>query len=156
MGWGFRVSCPDCHHEWEGIETSFCFGSWSTFEHPNIHDGFRAWFCPRRYFRLYIPHTFQRNVWRRWYARILTDYDDGCTFLRGVAAELDVSLSLGKFYVPLPVTIEPPACPDCHEAFEESSAGVSDLSVCPCSGTRGVALDGFEYHCCMAPRHGFR
>ncbi len=58
MGRGFRVSCPDCRHEWEGIETSFRFGSWSTFEHPNIHDGFRAWFCPRCY---WIPQRTIRS-----------------------------------------------------------------------------------------------
>ena len=32
MGWGLRVSCPDCRHEWEGVETTFRFGLWSTIE----------------------------------------------------------------------------------------------------------------------------
>jgi hypothetical protein len=142
MGWGFRVSCSDCNHEWEGIETSFRFGSWSTFEHPNIHDGFRAWFCPRCYFRLYVPPSIERIVWRRWYARFLKGCEDGSAFLRGVAAEVDVALSRGKFYVPLPVALEPPVCPDCQQAFEDSGEGVSDRSVGPCCGNRGAVLNG--------------
>ena len=66
MGWSFRVTCPDCLHEWEGIRTSCRLGRWSELDDPGIDDGFRSWFCPRCYFLLRIPRTSERNVWRKW------------------------------------------------------------------------------------------
>jgi hypothetical protein len=47
MGWSFRVTCPDCVHGWEGIQTSYRIGYWSELSDPAIDDGFRSWFCPR-------------------------------------------------------------------------------------------------------------
>ena len=47
MGWSFRVTCPDCRHVWEGIQTSYRFGYWSELADPAIDDGICSWFCPR-------------------------------------------------------------------------------------------------------------
>jgi hypothetical protein len=159
LGWGFRATCPDCGREWEGVETSFRFGPWSRLESPGIHDGFYSWFCPRCYFRIYIPRTIERTVWRRWYAHFLAalaEPEDGYPFLRGVAARLDEVLSDGRYYVPIPVELGPVDCPECQRPFEESLLNVPDRLVCPDCGGRGALLYGPEYHCQM-PRdeHGF-
>lgn len=159
MGWGFRVEFPDCGREWEGVETSFRFGRWSSLEYPAIDDGFRSWFCPRYYFRIYVPRTIKRNVWRRWYEAFLAGSDGGYPFLLGLAARLDKVLSDGRYDIPLPVEPEPVDCPECRQPFEESSVGVSDRLVCPHCGGRGALLDGFESHCSMVRGgpggHGF-
>src|SRR5262245_46819179 len=149
MGWGFRVTCPDCGHEWTGVETSFRFGPWSRLEYPAVGDGFRSWFCPRCYYRLYIPRSIERNVWRKWYARFLAGLDAEYAFLRDVAGKLDGALADVRYYLPLPVELEPVACPGCHQPFEESSETVPDRLVCPHCGGRGAFLDGFDSHCQM-------
>ncbi len=156
MGWGFPVTCPDCGREWAGVETSFRFGPWSALEYPAIDDGFRSWFCPRCYFRLYIPRTIERNVWRRWYSAFLAEARNAYPFLRGVAARLDEVLSKGQYYIPLPVELEPGDCPECQQPFEESRVDVPDRLVCPhCGGQRAI-FGGFESHCQMfRGGHGF-
>jgi hypothetical protein len=157
MGWGFRATCPDCGGEWEGVETSFRFGPWFREDYPAIDDGFRSWFCPRCYFRIYIPRTIERNVWRRWYAAFLAlaESEDGYQFLRGVAARLDEVLSDGRYYIPLPVELAPGHCPECQQVFEESVVNVPDRLVCPHCGGRGAILYGPEYHCQTPRWHGF-
>ena len=155
MGWGFRVTCPDCRHEWEGTEMRYRFGPWSTLEYPAIDEGFRSWFCPRCYFRLYIPRTIERNVWRKWHAAFLAGPDAGYPFLRDVAERLDDALSAGRYYIPLQVELGPVDCPGCHQPFEESIAAVPDRLVCPHCQGRGAVLEGFESHCQMSRDHGF-
>ncbi len=86
MGWGFRVTCPDCLHEWEGTETTYRFGPWSALEHPAIDDAFRSWFCPRCYFLLRLPRTIERNVWRTWYSAFQKGPDADYPFLTDIAA----------------------------------------------------------------------
>ena len=155
MGWGFRVTCPDCRRDWEGTETRYRFGPWSRLEYPAVADGFRSWFCPRCYVRLDLPRTIERNVWRRWYATFLAGPDAEFAFLRDVAATLDAALSRGPYYTPLPVDLEPIDCPGCHQRFEESVASAPDRLVCPHCHGRGTVLDGFESHCQMPRDHGF-
>ena len=157
MGWGFRITCPDCGHEWEGVETSFRFGPWFREDYPEINDGFRSWFCPRCYFRIYVPRTIERNVWRRWYADFLAlaESEGGYPFLGGVAEKLDEALSCGRYYIPLPVELEPVDCPECQQPFEESIVNVPDRLVCPHCGGRGAILFGPHYHCQMPRWEGF-
>lgn len=156
MGWGFRVTCPDCCHEWEGIQTSYRFGPWSMLEHPTIDDGFRSWFCPRCYYLLYLPRSIERNVWRRWYAEFLTGPDAESPFLKETAVELNSALSVGRFYTPLAVNLEPGDCPECHQPFEEQTAAIPTRLVCPQCRGRGAVLEGFEFHCQMLRGgHGF-
>jgi hypothetical protein len=101
MGWSFCVTCPDCRHEWRGIETSFRFGPWSTLEYLSIDEGFRSWFCPRCYYLLHLPRTIERNVWRKWYAAFLAGPDAEYAFLCDIAVRLDTAVSRGRYYTPL-------------------------------------------------------
>ena len=68
MGWCFEAMCPDCGHAWEGVQTSYRLGSRPVLERPSIGEEFQSRFCPRCYYRLYIPRSIERNVWRRWLA----------------------------------------------------------------------------------------
>jgi hypothetical protein len=155
MGAGFHVSCPACHHKWGGVELSFQFGPRSLLESSDIDDLFRSWFCPRCYFRLYIPGTIERNMWRTWYSRILAGVDGQYTFLREVAASIDVQLSHGRFYTPLAVEVELPDCPECGQPFEECRPEVPDKLVCPSCGSREAELSSYDSLGQMLPVHGF-
>jgi hypothetical protein len=156
MGWGFRVTCPDCGREWEGVQTSYRFGPWSSLEHAAIGDDFRSWFCPRCFFRVHIPRAIERNVWRRWYAAFLAGPDAGYPFLRDLAARLDGILSEGRDDIPFPVDLEPVDCPECRQPFENSRIGTPDRLACPHCRETGTVLDEFESHCQMfRDGHGF-
>jgi hypothetical protein len=155
MGWGFRVTCPDCGREWADVQTSYRIGPWSETEN-SATAGSRSWFCPRCYFRLYLPRAIEQDVWRNWYEAFLVSPDAEFPFLRKVTAKLDEALSDGGNNVPLRVELEPVDCPGCQQPFEESHDGVSDRLVCPHCEARGAVLDEFESHCQMAlDQHGF-
>lgn len=147
MGWGFRVTCPDCGHEWSGVETSYRFGPSTSSEEAAAGGGFRSWFCPRCYYRVYIPRRIERNVWRKWYAAFQAGPDAEYQFLRKVAAKLDALLANGGWYVPLGVELNAVDCPGCSQPFHESHATAPDRLVCPRCQGRATVLDGFESHC---------
>ena len=156
MGWSFRVRCPDCGREWQGVQTSYRFGPRSSPEYPAIGDDYRSWFCPRCYFRVHLPRAIERKVWRRWYASFLAGPDAGYPFLRDLAARLDGRLPDGRNHSPLPLDLQPVDCPECRLPFEESYRDVPDRLVCPNCRERGASIDEFESHCQMFREgHGF-
>ena len=144
MGIGYLVKCPDCGREWDGSEKWFLFGPWSRLEYPVIDDGFRSWFCSRCNFRVYIPRTIERTIWRRWYAVFLDAPASESPLLRGIAVKLDEALSGGRYYTPLPVALEPVDCPGCQGPFEVDGVGTLDQLVCPDCGRREAIVVGSE------------
>src|SRR2546423_616514 len=115
MGWGFRVTCPDCRYEWEGIETMYLLGPWSMVRDPAITHVLRAWFCPRCYSHLYVPRCLERDIWKGWYAAFLAGPGAVYPFLRNVAERLDDALSAGRNSTEL----EAVDCPRCRQPLEE-------------------------------------
>jgi len=149
MGWGFEAVCPDCRHRWEGVETSFHLGhqGMSAASGPGEPD--RSLFCPRCFHRLYIPRAIEKSVWRRWIEAFRAGPFTGSSFLGDLIARIDEALSTVPYYVPQHLELGPIDCPDCGQAFEESSEGTLDRLVCPKCQGRGAILNGYNSHCSM-------
>ncbi len=60
MAWGFRVTCQDCRHEWEGIEASWHIGPSLCIDPGNS----QSFLCPRCYLRVHLPRLIARATWR--------------------------------------------------------------------------------------------
>lgn len=156
MGWGFRVTCPDCGHGWEGVETRRFLGPGSMLKRPDAAEVLRSWFCPRCYFRLILPRTIERDLWRKYYAAFLASGLAAYPFLRDVADKLDATLSADRNLIPLSEGLEPVDCPGCRQPFEESDLTGSDRLVCPNCRGRGTVLEEHNSHCSLlGDRHGF-
>ncbi len=149
MGWGFRVTCPDCHHEWEGIEISARLGPWLIGKASISQPPSREWFCPRCYLRLYLPREIDRSAWRRWHEEFLASVSPPCPFLREVAAKLDAYIDHARLDTPILIDVYPGDCPVCLQPFELSGQAEDSL-VCPQCHGRTAVLDGFHSHCSMA------
>ncbi len=78
MAWGFRVTCSDCLHKWEGISMSLWFGPHVVLE----ADEMQSLFCPRCYQRLCFPRTLERRTWQRWREHFLLREEAKSSFLR--------------------------------------------------------------------------
>ena len=156
MGWGFRVTCPDCRHEWEGVETHCLLGPSSLLRGPDPAGAVRSWFCPRCYFRLVIPRVIGREAWATWYEAFLAG-PAAYPFLRDVARRLDEALAAGGDSLRL----APVDCPECRRPFEETgTAGSDPLArhplVCPRCRGRGAVIGRHDFHCSLlGDRHGF-
>ena len=141
MAWGFRIACPDCRHEWEGIEVAFLMGPLSTSEPGNT----QSRFCPRCYYRLLLPRTIDRASWRRWYKDFLTSDVAQVPFFRQIAGLLDASLSAAAWYSPVVVHLGAVNCPRCSLPMEDGSESGDRLD-CPRCGSRSAVLSEYESH----------
>jgi len=141
VAWGFRVSCSDCGHEWEGLEVTFRIGPWSALEPGNA----QSRFCPRCYYRLRLPRTVERSNWQRWYKEFLASSEAQVSFFRQIADLLDASLAAAAWYVPVAVQLGAVNCPKCSLPMEDGSDS-GDRLVCPRCGSRSAVLSEYESH----------
>jgi DNA-directed RNA polymerase subunit RPC12/RpoP len=141
VAWGFRIACPDCRHTWEGIVVTSEIGLWSALE-PDNH---QSLFCPRCYYRLYLPRTIDRASWRKWYKDFLNSKRAQLPFFRQIAEFLDAYLSAAAWHAPVTVQLGTVKCPDCSLPMEESLES-GDRLVCPRCGNRSAVLSEYESH----------
>jgi hypothetical protein len=145
MAWGFRVTCQDCRHEWEGIEASWRIGPSFCMDPGNS----QSLFCPRCYLRVYLPRVIARDTWRWWYETCLAEKQPISPFQRAIMTRIDVSLASAKRYVPTSLDIGSIECPKCKQPMENGSKD-GDRLVCPQCGGRSEPLTEYHSHVSMA------
>jgi hypothetical protein len=141
VGWGFRVRCPDCDHEWAGVQCSCWIG-------PTEAQNAASLFCPRCYLVLYFPKVIERSRWKDWYDKFTAELEGDSPFLRTVTAQVNDSLASAAWYTPTRVRLGDIACPSCRLPMEPGCDAEARL-VCPECGSRSTVLTEFESHVCM-------
>jgi hypothetical protein len=148
MAWGFRVTCSDCLHQWEGISMSLWFGPHVVLE----ADEMQSLFCPRCYQRLCFPRTLERRTWQRWREHFLSREEEKSSFLRSLVAVVDASLAASRWYTPVAVRLPSLDCPQCRTAFVPTSDS-GDQVICPqCEGA-STRVTGYESHVNISSDH---
>lgn len=133
VAWGFRITCPDCRCEWEGIEVTFRIGPWPVLEPSNT----QSRFCPRCYYRLFLPRVIDRAAWRLWYKKFLASDEAQVTFVRQIAVQLGVI-----------------NCPGCSLPMADGCA-CGDHLICPRCGSLSAVRTGYERHVSLADGGGW-
>jgi hypothetical protein len=133
MAWGFNAVCPDCGHNWEGIETSMRFG-------PHLYgtENCQTLFCPHCSMRVHLPRVLDRKSWRHWYERFLPGSQYRTEWVLSLLAHIDAGFTSCGWYTPLPVDPGMVSCCSCQSPMVPCAPG-EDYVGCPlCKSLRPV------------------
>jgi hypothetical protein len=164
MAFGFRASCSDCGHEWEGLCREFECGR-VDFREPG---SYRRHACPKCFAQLCVPREMSRSTFLRWVhenASELTRSPLSFTACQeGVMVNLESLAVIGRSrfllgacervagvlagasspYAAIPIEMGTITCTDCHEPMLDGGIE-SNLLVCRHCQNRSASLVGERY-----------
>jgi Zn finger protein HypA/HybF involved in hydrogenase expression len=139
MALKFQAHCPDCQHQWEGIEVSYRIGPGTDIEKNNIQE----LFCPGCYARVLFPRTVERKSWQRWHERFQSTKEQRSKLLTYIAAQVDAALASARWFAPTDLQIVSVECPECKLQLEAGSQTANHL-ICPRCRSQAPLLAEYE------------
>jgi len=137
MAGGFKVACPECGHEWAGVQSSCHIGPLFAMEEGNRQE----LFCPRCVIVAYFPRRIDRKTWQKWHDG-LKAAKGSYHFTRAISARIDSQLASAEWYVPVTIELGKIKCPLCANAMETLTSGETWRLVCPrCMGQKTLLTE---------------
>ena len=140
MPWEFHARCPDCHHDWCGLESFTWLVDGLPLSSPAV-----TYACPQCYLHLRIPTDFDRVSFLHW-VRGHQETIQSSRLIAQVTALILERCDKSHYLFDYADALEHLICPDCDRKLHKGHFDTCSLVCPPCKSERAQVYESGAVH----------